>query len=66
VEACALAKRALDPGGAAMELRDVFDDAQAETGASQFPGACLVHAEEPFKNPIAHLGRDAGAVVLHA
>ena len=66
VETCALAKRAFDPGGAAVELGDVLDDAQAEAGAAQFPGACLVHAEEPFKNPIARLGGDAGAVVLHA
>ena len=66
METCALAKRAFDSGGAAVELGDVFDDAQAEAGATQFPGACLVHAEEAFKNPIARLGGDAGAVVLHA
>jgi hypothetical protein len=56
VETCALAKRALDPGGAAMELGDVLDDAQAEAGAAQFPGACLVHGEEPLEDSFARLG----------
>ena len=66
METCALAKFAFDPGGATVELGDMLDDAQAEAGASLFPGACLIHAEEPFKNPIADLGRDAWAIVLHA
>ncbi|SVB74658.1 uncharacterized protein METZ01_LOCUS227512, partial [marine metagenome] len=30
-----MAKRAFDPGGAAVELGDMLDDAQAEAGAAQ-------------------------------
>ncbi len=66
VEAGALAKRALDTSGAAVELGDMLDDAEAKAGAPEFPGARLVHAEESFKDSIASFSRDAGAVVFHA
>ena len=49
-EGGALAHRALQRQGAAVELDDVFDDGQPQAGAAVLAGAALVHPVEPLKD----------------
>src|SRR5439155_14183210 len=49
----------------AVELDDVLDDREAETGAGALARARRVHAIEALEHPVLVLGRDPGAGVAH-
>ncbi len=53
----------VEPDAAAVGLDDVFDDGEAESGASLFAGAGFVDAEEAFEDALAGVFGDAGSVV---
>ena len=44
----------------------MLDDGEAKPGAAHLAGARLVDPEKSLEDPVARLGRDAGAVVGHA
>jgi hypothetical protein len=59
-----VAVAAFGPDLSAVELHDVFDDGEAESGAAGFAGAGFIEAIEPFEDALQGIGREAGAVVL--
>src|SRR5436190_3207345 len=64
---CAFLDFALGCDVAAVELHDVFDDREAETGAANaFGAARFVDAVETFKNTGQIFFADADAVVAYA
>jgi hypothetical protein len=49
-----------------MQLRDVFDDRQAEASAAEVAASPFISAIKSFKNPREIFGPDSNSLIAHA